>query len=99
MPDTASKPAATKDFVESTIIMIAEIVRLLVELPNEVSLKPFSLPDATLLVLSVDPSDLWSVIGKQGRTAQSLRVILKTLTLKTGHRFVLDIQPNPDTSA
>ena len=41
--------------------------------------------------LQVSPADLGKVIGKQGRTARSLRTILGAASMKLKQRFSLDI--------
>jgi len=46
---------------------------------------------ATLLELRVAPSDLGKVIGKQGRTARSIRTLLGAAGMKLNRRFTLDI--------
>jgi predicted RNA-binding protein YlqC (UPF0109 family) len=39
----------------------------------------------------VAPNDIGKVIGKQGRTARSMRTILSAASMKLKHRFALDI--------
>jgi len=41
--------------------------------------------------LKVAPSDLGKVIGKQGRTARSIRTILGAAGMKLNRRFTLEI--------
>jgi predicted RNA-binding protein YlqC (UPF0109 family) len=43
------------------------------------------------LMLGVAPDDIGNVIGKQGRTARSLRILLNSVSSQTGVRFALDI--------
>jgi predicted RNA-binding protein YlqC (UPF0109 family) len=45
----------------------------------------------TVIELRVDPADLGKVIGKQGRTARSIRTILNAAGIKKGKRVVLEI--------
>ena len=45
----------------------------------------------TVLELRVAPSDLGKVIGKQGRTARSIRTILAAAGMKLRKRFTLEI--------
>ena len=45
----------------------------------------------TVLELKVAPSDLGKVIGKQGRTARSIRTILGAAGMKLNRRFTLEI--------
>jgi len=44
----------------------------------------------TVLELKVAPSDLGKVIGKQGRTARSIRTILGAAGMKLSRRFTLE---------
>ena len=46
---------------------------------------------ATVIELTVAPSDLGKVIGKQGRTARAIRTILNASGTKLKKRFVLEI--------
>jgi predicted RNA-binding protein YlqC (UPF0109 family) len=50
--------------------------------------------DATI-ILTVAPSDLGKVIGKQGRTARSMRTILQAASMKQQKRYSLDIRSHP----
>jgi predicted RNA-binding protein YlqC (UPF0109 family) len=45
----------------------------------------------TVLALRVAPGDLGRVIGKQGRTARSIRTILGAAAMKLQKRFALEI--------
>ncbi len=45
----------------------------------------------TVLKLRVAPQDVGKVIGKQGRTARSVRTILGAVSMKLHHRYTLDI--------
>ena len=47
--------------------------------------------ESTVLRLRVSESDIGKVIGKQGRTAHSLRTILSAVSMKYHHRYTLDI--------
>jgi predicted RNA-binding protein YlqC (UPF0109 family) len=82
----------TQDIVLSTTSMIAEIARIIVKFPDCVLVHTHSFPDATLLILRVDPADRLAVTGKQGRTARSFRVMLGSVSRRTGHRFSLQIE-------
>lgn len=83
--------------------LVLEITRALVDEPDSVRLD--IVPDAgsTVLRLQVSPRDLGKVIGKQGRTARSLRTILGAASMKLKQRFSLDIvevaEDAPDASA
>ena len=71
--------------------LVSEIARVLVDLPEEVVVEALADADATMLRLRVAPTDIGKVIGKQGRTARSLRTILSAASMKFHHRFSLDI--------
>ena len=72
-------------------LLMTEIVRALVDEPAAVQLEVFVENDVTVLRLRVAPNDVGKVIGKQGRTARSLRTILSAASMKFRHRFALDI--------
>lgn len=71
--------------------LIAAIARSLVDTPVEVEISSISRDAATVLQLRVAPSDVGKVIGKQGRTARSLRTILSAVSMKLQHRYTLEI--------
>jgi predicted RNA-binding protein YlqC (UPF0109 family) len=71
--------------------LILEIVQALVDQPEDVSVEMFDDRDATVIRLRVAHQDIGKVIGKQGRTARSLRTILGAASMKLHHRFALDI--------
>jgi hypothetical protein len=45
----------------------------------------------TVLELKVAPGDLGKIIGKQGRTARSIRTILGAASMKLNRRYTLEI--------
>jgi len=76
--------------------LIMEIVQALVDQPDGVSVELIEDRDATILRVRVAPQDIGKVIGKQGRTARSLRTILGAASMKLRHRFALDIIEDED---
>ena len=72
-------------------VLVEEVTRLLVDSPAEVSVTPVEERGETVLELRVAPADLGKVIGKQGRTARSLRAILNAATYRLDTRFTLEI--------
>jgi predicted RNA-binding protein YlqC (UPF0109 family) len=78
--------------ISSMMDLVAGMARALVDLPDEVSVKAAPDNDGTVLLLRVAPGDLGKVIGKQGRTARSIRTILGAASMNAQHRFSLDIQ-------
>ena len=71
--------------------LIEDIAKALVDIPDEVSVREVQGEQVTVLELKVAPSDLGKVIGKQGRTARSVRTILGAVSMKLHHRYTLDI--------
>jgi predicted RNA-binding protein YlqC (UPF0109 family) len=71
--------------------LIEDIAKALVDIPDEVSVSEVAGEQVTVLELKVAPSDLGKVIGKQGRTARSIRTILGAAGMKLNRRFTLEI--------
>ena len=71
--------------------LIEAIAKALVDNPEEVSVRAVEGEQVTVLELRVHPSDLGKVIGKQGRTARSVRTILNAAGMKLKKRFTLEI--------
>ena len=67
------------------------IARSLVDHPDDVDVTEIDGDDQTLLELKVAPDDLGKVIGKQGRTARSIRTILSSAGAKSSKRIVFEI--------
>lgn len=83
----------------SAIELVAAIARSLVDKPEAVSVKETSNEVGTILRLRVDPTDVGKVIGKQGRTARSLRTILGAVSVKLHHRYSLEIIEESNTES
>jgi predicted RNA-binding protein YlqC (UPF0109 family) len=73
------------------VALMKGIAMALVDRPDEVLITAIDGGDRTTLRLEVAASDIGKVIGKQGRTARSLRTILSAAAMKHGHPFGLDI--------
>jgi predicted RNA-binding protein YlqC (UPF0109 family) len=71
--------------------LVIEIAKALVDLPEEVAVREVEGEQVTVLELRVAPSDLGKVIGKQGRTARSIRTLLGAAGMKLNRRFTLEI--------
>ncbi len=78
-------------YASSMAVLVAEMARALVDSPGEVSVEAIKDGEGTVLRLRVAASDVGKVIGKQGRTARSMRTILSAASMKLKHRFSLDI--------
>lgn len=71
--------------------LITEIVRALVDQPDEVSLNEIGGDHTTVLEVRVAKTDMGKVIGKHGRTAQAIRTILNATAGKAHKRYILEI--------
>ena len=67
------------------------IARSLVDRPDEVDVREIDEERSKLLELRVAREDLGKVIGKQGRTARSIRTILGSAGLKQQKKVVFEI--------
>lgn len=67
------------------------IARSLVDHPDDVDVTEIDNDETTVLELKVAPDDLGKVIGKQGRTARSIRTILSSAGTKVSKRIVFEI--------
>ena len=90
---------AANEIVHAMTELMSRIARALVDDPDSVSVRAILDGEATVLMLRVAPADLGKVIGKQGRTARSIRTILGAASMKAHHRFALDIQQVPEPFA
>ncbi len=71
--------------------LIRTIAVELVDHPDQVSVTEVPGDNNTLIELRVAKDDIGKVIGKEGRTAQSMRTLLSALSTKIGRRAHLDI--------
>ncbi len=71
--------------------LIGYIAQALVDHPEQVSVTEVEGDQTTVLELKVAKEDIGKVIGKQGRTARSMRTILNAASAKIKKRTVLEI--------
>ena len=71
--------------------MIAYMARMLVDVPDQVSVNEIAGENTTVIELKVAKEDLGKIIGKQGRTARAIRTILNGASTKLRKRTVLEI--------
>ena len=72
--------------------LLEYLARALVDKPDEVSVESFEEDDGTtVLELSVAEDDMGKVIGKGGRTVNSLRAVMRACAVRRGGRVVVDI--------
>ena len=71
--------------------LVEGMARALVDHPDQVQVRAIEGEQTTVLELRVAPGDLGKVIGRQGRTARSMRTILSAAGMKLKKRFTLEI--------
>lgn len=71
--------------------LVEDIAKALVDAPEEVVVRELEGEQTTVLELRVAAGDLGKVIGKQGRTARSIRTLLGAAGMKLNRRFTLEI--------
>jgi len=72
--------------------LVEQMAKALVDEPDQVAVNVVEKEgDNAVLELRVAPADLGKVIGKQGRTARSMRTILGAAGMKLQKRFTLEI--------
>jgi len=71
--------------------LVELIARALVNEPSAVVVSETDGPNSSVVELKVAPGDLGKVIGRQGRTARSMRTIVAAAGMKLRKRIVLEI--------
>ena len=71
--------------------LVEAIAKALVDHPEQVQVRAVEGEQVTVLELRVHPEDLGKVIGRQGRTAKSIRTILGAAGMKLRKRLTLEI--------
>jgi predicted RNA-binding protein YlqC (UPF0109 family) len=79
-----SEAEALKDLIHTIAVE-------LVDQPDEVEVTEVPGDNSSVIELRVAKEDIGKVIGKEGRTAQSMRTILTAVSQKLGRRAHLDI--------
>jgi predicted RNA-binding protein YlqC (UPF0109 family) len=74
-----------QEFLES-------VVREMVEFPEKVSTERIVDERGVLIKLKMDENDIRHVIGKQGQTANALRMIMRTVGARQKSRISLHIE-------
>lgn len=71
--------------------LIEDIAKALVDAPDDVNVNVIEGEQTTVLELRVAAGDIGKVIGKQGRTARSIRTILGAASMKLDRQYKLEI--------
>lgn len=71
--------------------LIEKIAKALVDNPDKVQVSQLDGEQSTIVELKVAPENLGKVIGRQGRAAQAIRIILGAAGMTQKKRFNLEI--------
>ena len=71
--------------------LVEAISKALVDHPEDVQVRVVEGEQVIVMELRVHPTDLGKVIGRQGRTAKSMRTILGAAGMKLRKRLTLEI--------
>jgi hypothetical protein len=71
--------------------LIELIAKSLVDNPDKVAVSQLDGEQSSIIELKVAQEDIGKVIGKQGRNAQAIRIILGAAGMKLKKRFSLEI--------
>jgi hypothetical protein len=72
--------------------VVEVIARGLVDNPDQVVVTETVKEQEIILELSVAPSDMGKVIGKQGRIAKAIRSVVKAAASKEDKKVIVEIQ-------
>jgi predicted RNA-binding protein YlqC (UPF0109 family) len=90
-PAAPSTPAAPD--LQALVVAMAKAIT---NHPDEVEVDAFEEDGVMVAELSVDPEDVGKVIGRQGRTVRSMRMILEAASEKMDIPWELDIVEDDD---
>jgi predicted RNA-binding protein YlqC (UPF0109 family) len=76
---------------ESMKDLVQYLAKALVSNPDAVEIKESANDEAQVLELKVAKEDLGRIIGRQGRTAKSIRTLLNAAAARDNRRVVLEI--------
>ena len=72
--------------------LLEYLARSLVDDPDGVSVESFEEDDGTIVLeLQVAEGDVGKVIGRGGRTVNSLRTVMRACSVKHGRRVLVDV--------
>jgi predicted RNA-binding protein YlqC (UPF0109 family) len=72
--------------------LLAYLARALVDHPDEVAVHSYDESDGALVLeLTVAEDDVGKVIGRNGRTINALRTVVRASAVKLGRRVLIDV--------
>jgi predicted RNA-binding protein YlqC (UPF0109 family) len=77
--------------VENDVIFLEQLVKALVDNPDDVKINRTVDEMGVLITLDVNPADMGKVIGRSGNTAKAIRTLLRVVGMKNNARVNLKI--------
>ena len=71
--------------------LLVYLAQNLVDNPDGVTVTERETESETVYELHVDPSDMGKVIGRQGRIAKEIRILMRSVAQRQGKRISVDI--------
>ena len=71
--------------------LLTYIAQSLVEHPDKVDVQETQGDGTVVLELRVDPSDMGKVIGRQGRIAKEIRILMRSVAQRQGKKVSVEI--------
>lgn len=79
--------------------LLERVVKSFVDYPKDVQVTETQIDGTSSLSLSVNPLDMGKVIGKSGKIAKALRLMLRIPALKAGTRVNLEITESASSAS
>ena len=76
--------------------LIQYVATSLADYPDQVKVREFERHDTVTVELTVAQPDMGRLIGRQGRVANALRLLLKVAAAREGKQATLDINESPE---
>ena len=79
-------------------VTLSRLIRAMVAHPEAITVVPLAAQGGSIVLqVKAAKSDRGKLIGMQGRTSRSLRIILATISATCGQPYTLDIYDEPET--
>jgi predicted RNA-binding protein YlqC (UPF0109 family) len=95
-PPTSAAPPSAGEGLFSLERCVEFVLRAIVQNQEALTIVRKDEPDKVRISVSVAPEDLGKVIGKQGRTINALRTVVKTAAANTDTQVVVDLEGKAD---
>lgn len=80
-----------KQFHEEMLLVLVPLIQALVDSPADVKVEVMQGEQTTVFGVTVKKENLGQIIGKQGKTAKSLRQLIHAMATKHRRRAVMEI--------